>query len=251
MNELRKLVKSLEKAVNEKEQIEILKAIGKELVSNYVIMLPDNIEVLPLWVEAYYADVDNIKDPNKTISDDKFIDPFIHGDPTQKGEENFGKLYFHHKTDDQRSGVDICLPCGSYYLSFLLKYTLVNNMFTTQSQLSGQIRTAYEKKLNDEQQSQILKRVKNEPECVTCTTRIGLNAKKEKDPEKKKRKERYKLMNLAIVRDFHKTFSASPSLPRKETLVKQYLDESNKTIEEKAAFCRTYLGYCPSKYKEK
>ncbi len=28
-------------------------------------------------------------------------------------------------------------------------------------------------------------------------------------------------------------------------------DESDKTIEEKAAFCRTYLGYCPGKYKEK
>lgn len=251
MEYLKALVKELEEKYDEKEQIRILQEIGKELVSNYVIKLPDNIVIQPLWVEAYYSDIDRLEAYESNIGK-KFMDPFIHGADAQRGPGNFGKLYFHHKTDDQRSGVDICLPCGPYYLSFLLKYTLVNDVFTTQSQLSGKIRAAYNK-LNEEEQSRILNRVNNatEYEYVTWTTRVGLESKKERDTVKKKQKEQYKSLFLATVRDFHKTFSATPSLPRKETLVKQYLDHSDKTMAEKAAFCKEHLGYCPEKYKEK
>ncbi len=250
MDELKTLVKKLENNSNKEDQIKTLQAIGKELVSNYLIKLPDNIVIRPLWVEAYYADVNCIDDAYQSNISDKFIDPFIHGSPQQKGEENYGKLYFHHKTDDQRSGVDICLACGSYYLSFLLKYTLVNDVYTTQSQLSRQIREAYEK-LNNEQRAKILKRKISEAEYVTYTTRIGLNANKEKDLKKKKQKKHYQPLELAVVRDFQKTFPTVRTLPRKETLIKQYLDDSDKTMAEKAAFCKEHLGYCPCKYKQK
>ena len=252
MEKLMRKVEELKDACGKEENVKILQEIGKELVSNYEIKLSNNsLVIMPLWVEAYYADIDDIDAYESNIGE-KFIDPFIHGADEQKGAENFGRLYFHHKTDDQRSGVDICLPCGPYYLSFLLKYTLVNNVFTTQSQLSGKIREAYNK-LKEDEQSKILTRVGNETEYeyVTYTTRVGLNSKNEKDPIKKQQKEEYQPFLLAIVRDFHKTFTATPSLPRKETLVKQYLNSSNKSMVEKAEFCKTYLGYCPKEYKEK
>ena len=96
-----------------------LQLLGKKLLTEYVIKI-GNIEVEPLWVEAYYSN------------------------------SKFCVLYFHHNTDDPRSGVDICLSLcdedknkSKYYLSYLLKYTLVNGEFTTQSQLSAKIRKAY------------------------------------------------------------------------------------------------------------
>lgn len=251
MEKLKAMVEEL-KDSDEKEIIQKLQEIGKEFISNYEIRLEgpkDEIVIQPLWVEAYYSDIDSMEAYESNIGK-KFMDPFIHGADEQKGENNFGKLYFHHKTDDQRSGVDICLPRGPYYLSFLLKYTLVNDLFTTQSQLSGKIREAYNK-LDEKKKSEILKRVESATEYVTYTTRIGLNYKDEKDPVKKTQKEHYQQLFLATVRDFHKTFPATPSLPRKETLVKQYLEHSDKTMAEKAAFCKEYLGYCPREYKEK
>lgn len=238
LKELKGLVHELEKSTS---PVEKLQEIGRELLTEYIILLPDGVEIQPLWIEAYYSNLNE---------DKKFDDPFIHGVDEQKGEENFGKLYFHHKTDDQRSGVDICLPCGPYSLSFLLKYTLVNGEYTTQSQLSGKIRAAYNK-LNEKDKSQILRTKQNRTEYIVYTSRIGLDSKKEKDPIKREAKEIYQPLPLAIVRDFYKAFPTNLSLPRKEKLIKQYLDSSDKTAAEKSAFCQEYLGYCPSKYKEK
>lgn len=117
-----------------KEVEKELQLIGRMLVTDYVIKI-GNITIEPLWVEAYYSNVAK-----------EFADPFIHG---KEEQSEFGILYFHHKTDDSRSGVDICLSLcdetkNKYYLSYLLKYTLVNGEFTTQSQLSAKIRIAYD-----------------------------------------------------------------------------------------------------------
>lgn len=264
LSELKEMVKSLadieetDECVRRERVEQQLQKIGKELITNYVIILPGDIVIQPLWVEAYYSDIDSMEAYESNIGK-KFMDPFIHGADEQKGAENFGKLYFHHKADDLRSGVDICLSCGQYYLSFLLKYSLVSdslvgNMFITQSQLSGKIRTAYNK-LSENEQSGILNKIDNrtEYEYVACTTRIGLDPTKEKDSDKKEQKELYKPLRLAIVRDFHKTFFGTKSLPTKETLVKQYLNDPNNTMTmaEKVNFCKAYLGYCPTDYKEK
>ena len=71
-----------------------LQLLGKKLLTEYVIKI-GNIEVEPLWVEAYYSNISK-----------KFSDPFIHG---KEEQSKFCVLYFHHNTDDSRSGVDICL----------------------------------------------------------------------------------------------------------------------------------------------
>ena len=119
------LVRQLENTREKTAQVKILQEIGKKLLTEYVIKIGD-ITIKPLWVEAYYSDTNT-----------GFVDEAVHGNECQKNQ--YGALYFHHKTDDQRSGVDICLSCGNYYLSYLLKYTLVNGIFKSQAQLSSMI----------------------------------------------------------------------------------------------------------------
>ena len=104
MEELKKLVEELEeiKANPEDENTVIiskLKEIGKKFLKEYVIKIGD-LTIEPLWVEAYYF--------NNQVS---FADPFVYRDQDQM--DNFGGLYFHHATDDSRSGVDICFSLSS------------------------------------------------------------------------------------------------------------------------------------------
>ena len=169
-----------------KEVEKELQLIGRMLVTDYVIKI-GNITIEPLWVEAYYSNVAK-----------EFADPFIHG---KEEQSEFGILYFHHKTDDSRSGVDICLSLcdetkNKYYLSYLLKYTLVNGEFTTQSQLSAKIRKAYDLLPN---KNDILEMScnKSETDILGYTTRIGLNVK-ESDVEEEIKK-RYASLNLRLL----------------------------------------------------
>lgn len=119
------LINQLTSTHDKDAQVNFLQEIGKKLLTEYVIKIGD-ITIKPLWVEAYYSDTNT-----------GFVDEAVHGNECQKNQ--YGALYFHHKTDDQRSGVDICLSCGNYYLSYLLKYTLVNGIFKSQAQLSSVI----------------------------------------------------------------------------------------------------------------
>lgn len=57
-----------------------LQLLGKKLLTEYVIKI-GNIEVEPLWVEAYYSNISK-----------KFSDPFIHG---KEEQSKFCVLYFH------------------------------------------------------------------------------------------------------------------------------------------------------------
>ena len=127
MDILKNKVKELETQTDHDSIVKSLQEIGKLLLTDYVIQV-DDITVEPMWVEAYYY--------NRRC----FTDPFVHQNPEQK---NFGTLYFHHKKDDQRNGVDLCLSLGDYYLSFLLKYTFVKDRLRSQSQLSPLIRGKY------------------------------------------------------------------------------------------------------------
>ena len=127
MDILKNKVKELETRTDHEAIVKSLQEIGKLLLTDYVVQV-DDVTVEPLWVEAYY------------YNQNCFPDPFVHQSPEQK---NFGTLYFHHKTDDQRNGVDLCLSLGDYYLSFLLKYTLVNEQLRSQSELSPLIREKY------------------------------------------------------------------------------------------------------------
>lgn len=232
MEELKKLVRELEGKTGKEEIVKILREIGEKLVTEYEIIV-DGITVIPLWVEAYYYQGSNKKadERNTYKSRTGFIDPFVHGSKEQRGEENFGKLYFHHKTDDQRSGVDICLPLSDqYYLSFLLKYTLVNGEFTTQSELSGKIREKYDP------QSRILFSVEHSDKpAVIYSKRKGVSAKKEKDTAIKAAKEKYEDMKVACIlldriNDFEFTFETGYGKTR---LLEDYIANNQNIDKEK------------------
>ena len=211
-----------------KEVEKELQLIGRMLVTDYVIKI-GNITIEPLWVEAYYSNVAK-----------EFADPFIHG---KEEQSKFGILYFHHKTDDSRSGVDICLSLcdetkNKYYLSYLLKYTLVNGEFTTQSQLSAKIRKAYDSLPN---KNEILEMScnKSETNILGYTTRIGLKVK-DSDVEKEIKK-RYASLNLAIAKNFDKTYSIGKKLPHIESLAYSFLSTYDF---DKEKWCKEHLGYC-------
>lgn len=84
-----------------------LQAIRERFLREYVIRVGEFV-VEPLLVETYYHNPPLFSDGN------------VHGSDKQKNR--FGKLYFH---ETGRGGVDICLSCGDYYFSLLIKNSLV------------------------------------------------------------------------------------------------------------------------------
>lgn len=94
----------------EKEAVEICKRlqdINEKFLKEYFIQVKE-YTIEPLLVESYYRNGCTFADSN------------VHGSNKQK--DRFGKLYFHEKG---RGGVDICLSCGDYYFSLLIKNSLV------------------------------------------------------------------------------------------------------------------------------
>ena len=214
------LINQLTSTHDKDAQVNFLQEIGKKLLTEYVIKIGD-ITIKPLWVEAYYSDTNT-----------GFVDEAVHGNECQKNQ--YGALYFHHKTDDQRSGVDICLSCGNYYLSYLLKYTLVNGVFKSQAQLSSMI--PHELR---EDAKNVLVKEQNPAEVMVCTKRIGIASSAYKDED------------LAIARDINQRFATESgekkSLPQKTELLKAYIDavysdDQINTEEQKAAISRKLVG---------
>lgn len=214
------LINQLTSTHNKDAQVNFLQEIGKKLLTEYVIKIGD-ITIKPLWVEAYYSDTNT-----------GFVDEAVHGNECQKNQ--YGALYFHHKTDDQRSGVDICLSCGNYYLSYLLKYTLVNGIFKSQAQLSSMIPHELRGTAKN-----VLVKEQNPAEVMVCTKRIGIISSAYKDAD------------LAIARDINQRFvtdsGEKKSLPQKTELLKAYIDAvysdcQINTEEQKAAISRKLVG---------
>lgn len=214
------LINQLTSTHDKDAQVNFLQEIGKKLLTEYVIKI-GNITIKPLWVEAYYSDTNT-----------GFVDEAVHGNECQKNQ--YGALYFHHKTDDQRSGVDICLSCGNYYLSYLLKYTLVNGIFKSQAQLSSVIPHELRGTAKN-----VLVKEQNPAEVMVCTKRIGIMSSAYKDAD------------LAIVRDINQRFvtdsGEKKSLPQKTELLKAYIDavysdDQISTEEQKAAISRKLVG---------
>ena len=214
------LINQLTSTHDKDAQVNFLQEIGKKLLTEYVIKIGD-ITIKPLWVEAYYSDTNT-----------GFVDEAVHGNECQKNQ--YGALYFHHKTDDQRSGVDICLSCGNYYLSYLLKYTLVNGIFKSQAQLSSVI--PHELRGTPKN---VLVKEQNPAEVMVCTKRIGIMSSAYKDAD------------LAIARDINQRFvtdsGEKKSLPQKTELLKAYIDaiysdDQINTEEQKAAISRKLVG---------
>ena len=234
-NQILKLSKIMVANNDYKKVVKELQLIGRMLVTDYVIKI-ENITIEPLWVEAYYSN-----------DATEFADPFIHG---KEEQSKFGILYFHHKTDDSRSGVDICLSLcdddkkeSKYYLSYLLKYTLVNGEFTTQSELSTKIRKAYDSLPNKNDILEISCN-KSETDIVGYTTRIGLNVK-DSDVQKESKK-RYAPLKLAIAKNFDKTYSVKKKLPHIESLADSFLSTHDFNKEK---WCKEHLGYFPKSIK--
>ena len=214
------LINQLTSTHDKDAQVNFLQEIGKNLLTEYVIKIGD-ITIKPLWVEAYYSDTNT-----------GFVDEAVHGNECQKNQ--YGALYFHHKTDDQRSGVDICLSCGNYYLSYLLKYTLVNGIFKSQAQLSSMIPHELRGTAKN-----VLVKEQNPAEVMVCTKRIGIMSSAYKDAD------------LAIARDINQRFvtdsGEKKSLPQKTELLKAYIDavysdDQISTEEQKAAISRKLVG---------
>lgn len=214
------LINQLTSTHDKDAQVNFLQEIGKKLLTEYVIKIGD-ITIKPLWVEAYYSDTNT-----------GFVDEAVHGNECQKNQ--YGALYFHHKTDDQRSGVDICLSCGNYYLSYLLKYTLVNGIFKSQAQLSSVIPHELRGTAKN-----VLVKEQNPAEVMVCTKRIGIMSSAYKDAD------------LAIARDINQRFvtdsGEKKSLPQKTELLKAYIDavysdDQIITEEQKAAISRKLVG---------
>lgn len=214
------LINQLTSTHDKDAQVNFLQEIGKKLLTEYVIKIGDII-IKPLWVEAYYSDTNT-----------GFVDEAVHGNECQKNQ--YGALYFHHKTDDQRSGVDICLSCGNYYLSYLLKYTLVNGIFKSQAQLSSMIPHELRGTAKN-----VLVKAQNPAEVMVCTKRIGIMSSAYKDAD------------LAIARDINQRFvtdsGEKKSLPQKTELLKAYIDavysdDQINTEEQKAAISRKLVG---------
>ena len=214
------LINQLTSTHDKDAQVNFLQEIGKKLLTEYVIKIGD-ITIKPLWVEAYYSDTNT-----------GFVDEAVHGNECQK--DQYGALYFHHKTDDQRSGVDICLSCGNYYLSYLLKYTLVNGIFKSQAQLSSVIPHELRGTAKN-----VLVKEQNPAEVMVCTKRIGIMSSAYKDAD------------LAIARDINQRFvtdsGEKKSLPQKTELLKAYIDavysdDQISTEEQKAAISRKLVG---------
>lgn len=214
------LINQLTSTHDKDAQVNFLQEIGKKLLTEYVIKIGD-ITIKPLWVEAYYSDTNT-----------GFVDEAVHGNECQKNQ--YGALYFHHKTDDQRSGVDICLSCGNYYLSYLLKYTLVNGIFKSQAQLSSVIPHELRGTVKN-----VLVKEQNPAEVMVCTKRIGIMSSAYKDAD------------LAIARDINQRFvtdsGEKKSLPQKTELLKAYIDavysdDQISTEEQKAAISRKLVG---------
>lgn len=115
MDELKNTVRKLENAVDVESQIELLQALNDQLLTGFCLRLGENAVLLPLWVEAYY------------YRPGRFEDPSVHRSPRQM--DRFGQLYIHKRG---YGGADICLSLGEYYLSCLLKYSLINGRFLSQ-----------------------------------------------------------------------------------------------------------------------
>ena len=97
------------------KRIDQLQKICDKILGEYVIEIGE-ITIEPLRLETYY------------YHPGKFEDPSVHKKPQQK---TFARLYLHKEDETELKskgfgGVDICLSCGDYYLSFLVKNSRIS-----------------------------------------------------------------------------------------------------------------------------
>lgn len=225
MDDLKKLVKKLEKNTDNNAQIQILQEIGTKLINEYEIHA-GGLTIEPLWVEAYYYNKENFPDCNTHMS--------------EKQKNRFGQLYFH---EEGRGGFDICLSDSSeYYLSFLLKATLIDGKFTIQTGIYDVLNCIGKNESELENEKGVL--IKREPSKtydVMHTKRVGVN------------KPCYQNENLAsFSRDalankkYNFKFARENLRPIvKQTMEKYITDNPGCTKKEYKDKCKEFFGWVP------
>lgn len=226
LEELIKITKKGE--IGKSIRVKELQEINKKLLREYLICIGD-FTIEPLLIEAYYCNPHVFEDNN------------VHGFKKQKNR--FGKLYFHEKG---RGGVDICLSNGDYFLSFLIKNSLItkgNDVpdFFRQTQIYDIL-----KEFKNSEEFVLKKRKIAKDTIVLCTIRKGLVQNSDfKNEElgavtgfelKDKHQKRYKF-------DLETGYG-------KEKLIKDYIEKHPKELTE-SEFKEKFLDYIPKEIKEK
>ena len=208
--------------------VEELQKINKKLLKEYIICI-DEFTIEPLLLEAYYCNKES-----------KFIDSNMY---CFEGQQNhFGELYFH---EIGRGGVDICLSDGNYYLSFLIKNSLVTKGnkelgFFRQTQLYGLL-----KKFKSSKEFVLKKRKVAKDTIVLYTIRKGLV-----------QNNGFKYEELAAVSGFElkdenqKRYRFDLETGHgKEKLIKDYIKKHPKELTE-FEFKEKFLDYVPKEIRE-
>lgn len=149
------LVSNLKNAAYD-EPVHILQMLGDKLINDCRIEV-FGVTIEPLWVEAYCYDETHFPDYNTHRS--------------RKQKNRFGQMYFHERG---YGGVDICLSNSEdFCLSFLLKATLTNGHFLTQTQLLRVLLSTGKTKADFEHLEDILHPA-NARHTICHTTRVNL-----------------------------------------------------------------------------
>lgn len=223
--DLEKMVKDLETLTGEEKIIKKLQEIGAALINEYVIRVGD-LTIEPLWVEAYYYNQKNFPDCNTHLS--------------EKQKNRFGQFYFH---EEGRGGFDICLSNSpNFYLSFLLKATLIDDKFTTQTGIYDVLNNFGKKESEFENEKNILfKREENKSSKIMHTQRIGIT------------KSCYHNQDLAVFPidalsndKYNFTFARKNLEPIVEKEIKQYITENPNCTKQKCKeVCKNRFGWVP------
>lgn len=151
------------------KRMEILREINTKLLTEYEIQI-GGLTIEPLRVEAYY------------FHPGKFEDSTVHGNPQQR---TFGRIYRHNKKkidpEKDNGGVDICLAYdpknpekAPYFLSFLIKNSLVNGAPCKQIELNDKVNAL---QIDAESAKDVLRPVDRKTQTVFHTVRVGLSGK--------------------------------------------------------------------------
>lgn len=153
-------VKCLEGLTDQQQIIRKLQDIGAKLLTEYEVKI-GTTTIHPLRVEAYYYPFEK---PG-TFDD-------ISAHPSPKKIDHFGQLYFIEEKYGY-PGVDICLSCGNYYLSYLIKNSLIDQTAYKQIDLYDYLKGKNE----DDENSYVLLAMEYNHEPVFQTARVGLGNK--------------------------------------------------------------------------
>ena len=220
--ELKEMVCGLKAETNEKTIIEQLQKIEKKLIGKYVIEV-EGITIEPLWVEAYYFNKNVFSDCNTHLS--------------EKQKNRFGQLYFHEKG---RGGFDLCLSDSEdYYLSFLLKRTLINGEFVKQADVEDVLEKYGKTKEELETATVVLveKETKKEKD-VKHTVRIGLEKPCYKNEE-------LAAFPLEAIKKYDFSSDRKALIPVVLTEMKEYIDNPENTKEDCKHRCKEIFDWCP------